>query len=81
MYRLREHWVVIYLKNEFWARMTSSHRSESINAFFDGLINLRTQLVDFVCQYEKVVAARRASESHENLMNLNNAPKYVFHTP
>ena len=54
--------------------MTSSQRSESINAFFDGFVNLRTQLSDFVCQYDKVVASRRASEAHEDFMNLDNVP-------
>lgn len=81
MYRLREHWVNAYLKDVFWAGMTSSQRSESINAFFDGFVNSRTQLMEFVCQYDKAIKARRASEAHEDFMNLNNAPQCVFHTP
>jgi len=54
--------------------MTSSQRSESINAFVDGFANPKTQLVDFVCLYNRAVAALCASESHEDFMNLNNAP-------
>ncbi|XP_020245169.1 protein FAR1-RELATED SEQUENCE 5-like [Asparagus officinalis] len=48
MYRLRAHWVDAYLKDIFWAGMTTSQRSESINAFFDGYVNTKTRLVDFL---------------------------------
>ncbi|XP_020259008.1 protein FAR1-RELATED SEQUENCE 5-like [Asparagus officinalis] len=37
VYKYREHWVSCYLKDTFFAGMRSSQRSESINAFFDGL--------------------------------------------
>ena len=67
-----------YLKDEFWSGTTSCQRSESINAFFDGFVNSRTQLVDFVCEYDKAVVAHRASESDEDFMNLNNAPQCVI---
>ena len=34
MYRLHTHWVNAYLKDTFYAGMTNSQRSESINSFF-----------------------------------------------
>jgi hypothetical protein len=74
MYNSREHWIDAYLKDTFWAGMTSSQRSESINSFFDGYVNARTQLVDFIHQYDKAIADRRSCECREDFMNLNCSP-------
>ncbi|XP_020266311.1 protein FAR1-RELATED SEQUENCE 5-like [Asparagus officinalis] len=81
MYRLRAHWVDAYLKDMFWAGMTTSQRSESINAFSDGYVNTKTRLVDFVCQYDKALANRRASESREDFMTLNIVPAMLLRHP
>ena len=54
--------------------MTTSQRSESINSFFDGFVNANTKLVEFVHQYDKVVAARRSSESQQDFRGLNSVP-------
>jgi len=48
MYRLRGHWVNAYLKDIFCAGMTTSQRSESINFFFDGFVNVNIKLFEFV---------------------------------
>ncbi|XP_020250195.1 protein FAR1-RELATED SEQUENCE 5-like [Asparagus officinalis] len=81
MYRLHAHWVDAYLKDIFWVGMTTSQRSESINAFFDGYVNTKTRLVDFVCQYDKALANRRASESQEDFMTLNIVPTMCLRHP
>ena len=51
--------------------MTTSQRSESISSFFDGFVNANKKLVEFVHQYDKVVAARRSSESQQDFRGLN----------
>ena len=48
MYKLRGQWVNTYLKDIFCAGMTTTERSESINSFFDDLVNVNTKLVEFV---------------------------------
>jgi len=40
----RHHWVPCYLKSQFWAGMSTTQRSEGLNAFFDGFINSGTTL-------------------------------------
>ena len=74
MYRLRGYWVNAYLKDIFCAEMTTSQRSESINSFFDGFVNVNTKLVEFVHQYDKVVTAHRSFESQQDFQSLNSMP-------
>ena len=42
LYAERSRWVPCYLKSQFWAGMSTTQRSESMNVFFDGLINSTT---------------------------------------
>lgn len=70
MYKKRRHWVSCYLKDTFFAGMTSSQRSESINAFFDTYVNSQTLLPDFVQQYDKVELCRRVEELNEDFATL-----------
>ncbi|XP_077246394.1 protein FAR1-RELATED SEQUENCE 5-like [Tasmannia lanceolata] len=66
MWDLRMHWVPAYFRDTFTAGMTSSARSESINAFFDGFVKQSTTLEEFVVQYEKALVARRKKEAEED---------------
>ncbi|XP_056695702.1 protein FAR1-RELATED SEQUENCE 5-like [Spinacia oleracea] len=52
LYEGREKWVPVFVKDKFWARMSSSQRSESMNAYFDGYVHRKTSLKSFVEQYE-----------------------------
>ncbi|KAL9463985.1 hypothetical protein AB3S75_001729 [Citrus x aurantiifolia] len=60
LYDERYRWVPCYLKDSFWAGMSTTQRSESMNAFFDGFVNSKTNLKQFVKQYEN--ALRRKAE-------------------
>ena len=51
LYSERRAWVPVYLNDIFWAGMVSTQRSESMHAFFDGYINTRSTLKQFVEQY------------------------------
>ena len=44
LYEERKCWVPAFLKDTFWAGMSTTQRSESINAFFDGYVNSKTTL-------------------------------------
>ncbi|XP_020249173.1 protein FAR-RED IMPAIRED RESPONSE 1-like [Asparagus officinalis] len=61
--------------------MTTSERSESINAFLDSSVNENTRLVEFVGQYDNTMASRCASKSHEDFMTLNTVPVMTFSNP
>lgn len=45
-------WVPAFVNKHFWAGMSSTQWSESMNAFFDKYVNSKTTLKQFVEQYE-----------------------------
>nr|KYP41146.1 Protein FAR1-RELATED SEQUENCE 6 [Cajanus cajan] len=51
----RGRWVPVYVKSIFWAGMSTTQRSESMNAFFDGYVNSKTSLAQFVEQYDSAL--------------------------
>ncbi|GLU09166.1 hypothetical protein SLE2022_260400 [Rubroshorea leprosula] len=56
----REMWAPPFLTDHFWAGMSSTQRSEGLNAFFDGFVHGQTTLNTFVEQY--ALAQRRKME-------------------
>ncbi|KAJ0650296.1 putative transcription factor FAR family [Helianthus annuus] len=74
MYNQRKYWAKAFLKDCFFVGMTSSRRSESIHSFFDGYVNSKTMLNEFVRQYDKAVETRRAAEEDEDFKTMNSKP-------
>ncbi|KAL2499469.1 Protein FAR1-RELATED SEQUENCE 5 [Abeliophyllum distichum] len=62
LYKDRTRWVPCYLKNSFWAGMSTTQRSESMNAFFDGYVQAKTSLKQFVEQYERALRSKVEKE-------------------
>lgn len=50
LYEIKSYWTLAYLRNYFSDRMTTTGRSESINAFIKIFINSHTSLSDFTKQ-------------------------------
>ena len=55
LYDERHRWVPAFVKDIFWAGMSTTQRSEGMNTFFDGYINSKTTLKLFVEQYENAL--------------------------
>ncbi|XP_040996090.1 protein FAR-RED IMPAIRED RESPONSE 1-like [Juglans microcarpa x Juglans regia] len=64
LYTEREYWVPAFLKDCFWAGMSTTQRSESMNAFFDGYVHAKTNLKEFVDQFDS--ALKKKIESKNN---------------
>ncbi|XP_038680234.1 protein FAR-RED IMPAIRED RESPONSE 1-like [Tripterygium wilfordii] len=81
MYAEREMWVPIYVKNFFWTGMSTTQRSESINAFFDGYVS-STTLKQFVEQYNNALRNKAEKESVTDFnsyhKHLNCATSYLM---
>ncbi|XP_052169880.1 protein FAR1-RELATED SEQUENCE 4-like isoform X2 [Diospyros lotus] len=62
LFRERGRWVPCFLRTSFWAGMSTTQRSESMNAFFDGYVNSKTSLKLFVEQYERALRCKVENE-------------------
>lgn len=51
LYEERHRWVPAYVKDVFWAGMSTTQRSESMNSYFDDYVDSKTTLKQFVEQY------------------------------
>ncbi|XP_038717223.1 protein FAR1-RELATED SEQUENCE 5-like [Tripterygium wilfordii] len=71
MYDLSEIWVPIYVKNFFWVGMSSTQRSEGVNAFLDGYVNSKTTLRQFVEQYNNALRDKAEKESKVDFNSFN----------
>ncbi|XP_052197190.1 protein FAR1-RELATED SEQUENCE 5-like [Diospyros lotus] len=71
LYIERNRWVPCFLKTSFWARMSTTQRSESMNAFFDGYVNSRTSLKQFVEQYERALKSQVEKEFHADFRSFS----------
>ena len=66
LYNERHRWVPCYLKNNFWARMSTTQCSEGMNAFFDGYVNSKTTLKQFMEQYNNALRNKVHKEMEED---------------
>ncbi|XP_028116563.1 protein FAR1-RELATED SEQUENCE 6-like [Camellia sinensis] len=71
LYRKRHKWIPIYVKDIFWAGMSTTGRSESMNAFFDGYVNSKTTLKQFVKQYDNTLKSKVENETKANFKSCN----------
>ncbi|KAK7307412.1 hypothetical protein VNO77_40452 [Canavalia gladiata] len=79
IYNDRRQWVPVYLRDTFFAEMSITQRTDSINSYFDGYINASTTLQLFVKQYEKALESRFEKEVKADYDTINTAP--VLKTP
>ncbi|XP_022871369.1 protein FAR1-RELATED SEQUENCE 5-like [Olea europaea var. sylvestris] len=59
-------WVPCFLKTTFWAGMSTTQRSESMNTFFDGYVHSKTSLKQFIEQYERALRSKVEKEFQAN---------------
>nr|GEX02597.1 protein FAR1-related sequence 5-like [Tanacetum cinerariifolium] len=71
LYAERQRWVPCFVKDIFWAGMSTTQRSESINSFFDKYLNKKTTLKQFVEQYENALRDRVEKENVEDFNSYN----------
>ncbi|XP_042944600.1 protein FAR-RED IMPAIRED RESPONSE 1-like [Carya illinoinensis] len=63
LYTEREHWVPAFLKDSFWAGISTTQQSESMNAFFDGYVHAKTNLKEFVDQFDNTLKKKIENEN------------------
>nr|XP_043618956.1 protein FAR1-RELATED SEQUENCE 5-like [Erigeron canadensis] len=82
LYQKRQLWAKVFLKDCFFAGMTTSGRSESIHSFFfDDFVNSKTMLNEFVVQFDKAVEARRKAEEDADFKTIDTKPSLYSVNP
>jgi hypothetical protein len=79
LYEEREHWAPVYMKDTFFGGMSTSQRSESINAFFDKYVCKKTTLKEFVEKYKVALHDREEAEKQAYFNTWHKQP--VLKTP
>ncbi|XP_042956269.1 protein FAR-RED IMPAIRED RESPONSE 1-like [Carya illinoinensis] len=71
LYIEREHWVPVFLKEHFWAGMSTTQRSESMNAFFDGYVHSKKNLKEFVDQFDNALKKKIENENQAEFQSFS----------
>ncbi|KAF5443133.1 hypothetical protein F2P56_035720 [Juglans regia] len=77
LYAECEHWVPVFLKDHFWAGMSTTQRNESMNAFFDGYVHSKTNLKKFVDQFDNALKKKIENENHAEFKSFSQVIPYV----
>ncbi|XP_042942941.1 protein FAR1-RELATED SEQUENCE 1-like [Carya illinoinensis] len=79
LYEDRSFWVPAYLKSVFWAGMSTTQKSESMNAFFDGYVHSETTLKEFVDQFNNALRKKVEVEIVADFNSNNQTISCVSH--
>ncbi|GAB4838693.1 Protein FAR1-RELATED SEQUENCE 5 [Ancistrocladus abbreviatus] len=67
-------WVPTYLRDTFFAEISSTQHSDSMNSYFDGYVNASTTLSQFFKLYEKALESRNEKEVKADYDSINTTP-------
>ncbi|CAN1763675.1 Protein FAR1-RELATED SEQUENCE 5 [Linum perenne] len=81
LYSDRKQWVPVYIRDTFFAEMSITQRSDSMNLYFDGYINSQTNLQLFFRHYEKALETRKEKEEKADYDTMNILPALKTPSP
>ncbi|KAH7661084.1 FHY3/FAR1 family protein [Dioscorea alata] len=71
LFKIRDRWAPVYVRGIFWAGMSTTQRSESVNSFFDGYVGPTTSLKQFVEQYDHALKSKIEKENKADFASFN----------
>ncbi|KAJ1685706.1 hypothetical protein LUZ63_019481 [Rhynchospora breviuscula] len=74
MFATRHEWVPAYFRGTFFAEMSTTQRSESMNAIFKNWVKAHTSIFQFVKRTENMIESIYQRESDEDLRSINEIP-------
>jgi hypothetical protein len=80
IYDHRHRWILDFLKDAFWAGMSTTQRSESMNAFSDGYLNAKTKLKHFAGPNENALHDKVEKENISDFNSFNSTIPCVTDT-
>ncbi|KAJ6838278.1 protein FAR1-RELATED SEQUENCE 6-like isoform X2 [Iris pallida] len=63
LYNCRHSWVPVFLKDTFWAGMSTTQRNDLVSSFFDGYVDPKTSLKQFISKYEMALQSKYEKEA------------------
>ncbi|RWR80203.1 protein FAR1-RELATED SEQUENCE 5-like protein [Cinnamomum micranthum f. kanehirae] len=81
IYKIRHMWVPAYIKENFFGGMSTTHRSESMNAFVKQYVEYTNSLLDFILRFDTGVERLRYLEKKEDFENSNGRPEMKTCSP
>ncbi|PIA56956.1 hypothetical protein AQUCO_00700960v1 [Aquilegia coerulea] len=78
---VRRQWVPVYLRDTFFAEMSITQRTDTMNSYFDGYVNAATSLQQFVKLYEKALETRHEKEVKADFDTMNTTPDLKTPSP
>ncbi|GLT48471.1 hypothetical protein SLA2020_220940 [Shorea laevis] len=81
LYEDREKWVPTYMVDVLLAGMSTVHRAESVNSFFDKYVHKKTTVQEFVKQYEAILQDRYEEEAKADSDTWNKQPALKSPSP
>ncbi|KAJ0960080.1 hypothetical protein J5N97_000139 [Dioscorea zingiberensis] len=66
VYNVRRKWVPAYLKESFFAEMSTMERSESLNKFYRRHFNMRKSVQSFLAKFDQAVDSRYEKEIRDD---------------
>ncbi|XP_042396465.1 protein FAR-RED IMPAIRED RESPONSE 1-like [Zingiber officinale] len=81
LYEIHHKWMSVYVKDKFWAGMSTSQRSESMNTFFDDYVHSKTTLKQFVEQYDNALKSKIEKEDNSDFASFNSIIPVISGNP
>ncbi|KAK4437431.1 protein FAR-RED ELONGATED HYPOCOTYL 3 [Sesamum alatum] len=81
LYEDRKKWVPNFMKDGFFAGMSTGQRSESVNSFFDKYVHKKTTVQEFIKQYEAILQDRYEEEAKASSDTWNKQPSLKSPSP
>ncbi|XP_068665544.1 protein FAR1-RELATED SEQUENCE 6-like isoform X2 [Aristolochia californica] len=77
LYEDRHLWVPVFLKDAFWAGMSMTKRGEKISPFFEGYIQPKTSIKQFLCKYESALQNKHEKEALADFESFHKRPLLI----
>ncbi|CAL5016380.1 unnamed protein product [Urochloa decumbens] len=77
LFEERVKWVPAYVKDTFWAGISTVRRSERLEAFFDGYITPETTIKTFIEQFDTAMKLRSDREAYDDFRSFQQRPQVL----
>ncbi|CAA0813009.1 Protein FAR-RED ELONGATED HYPOCOTYL 3 [Striga hermonthica] len=81
LYEDRAKWIPNFMKDGFFAGMSTGQRSESVNSFFDKYVHKKTTVQEFIKFYEAIMQDRYEEEAKTTYDTWNKQPTLKSPSP